>query len=129
MKWLKVLSVIAILAAMFFAWDRLRYPEFLSLTERLKANVVWENIGKDGIRCVKLKSDKKRYLAAVNQLELRDMSSYPEYDKYPANCSTADWWNVKFPTEAQNYRRGKSGSPRILTAFINGYLYYAYEVR
>lgn len=118
--------VVLVISGQLYNW---RIPTFLSIPERFKAEVVWEGHGNDGIRCVKLLTNEARYLSAVSQLQLESISGHTNWDNAPANCTTVQWWNISFPSMAQHYRQSDNGSERVLTAFINGYLYYVYEIR
>jgi hypothetical protein len=130
MNLLKALAILGVASACFVVWDHFRYPKFLSFPERLKADIVWENAGLDGIRCVKLKTTKERYSAAVEELGLSPEIDYPAfYKKFSANCIKVEWWDVHFPQDAQHFWLPDEGmGTRIHTAYINSYLYYAYEI-
>jgi len=126
----KIVLIFGFVIVTFSVWEHYRYPKFLSFSERLSANIVWESAGLDGIRCVKVKISKDRYALAVKELKLSSASDYPKfYKKYPANCVSADWWNINFPENSQHYWLPSEGmGTRIHTAYINGYMYYAYEI-
>ena len=118
--------VVFVILGKLYNW---RMPTFLSIPERFNAEVAWESYGRDGIRCVKLLTNEARYLSAVSQLQLENISGYPKWDNAPANCTAVQWWNINFPSMAQHYRLSDNGSERVLTAYSNGYLYYVYEIR
>jgi len=126
----KAVLIFGFVILTFSVWEHYKYPKFLSLTERLNANITWESSGLDGIRCVKVKISKKRYALAVNELKLSSASDYPQfYKQYPANCVSVDWWNINFPENSQHYWLSPEDmKTRIHTAYINGYMYYSYEV-
>ena len=134
MGWLvklgKTLLFISVVFIGLAIWNKYKSPKFLSLSERYKAKIVWQPLGFDSIRCVKLKVTRKRYNSVIQELNLLPAIEYPKfYGKFPSNCKNIDWWNVDFPSNAHHFWLPEDGmDTRIHTAHINGYLYYTFEI-
>jgi hypothetical protein len=126
----KIVLILGFIIVSFSVWEHYRFTKFLNFSERLSANITCESSGLDNICCVKLKTSKERYAFIVKDLKLSSASDYPKfYKEYPANCISVDWWNINFPEKSQHYWLPTKGMKnRTHTAYINGYMYYAYEV-
>ncbi len=127
---IRFLAVIATVIVCINVWDHYRHPKFLSFLERLRANIIWESHGLDGIRCVKLKVEKERYFSAIENLNLSPSKDYPDFAiKIKANCYKVDWWDVDFPHDSQHFWMPSEGmGERVHTAYVGNYLYYSYEI-
>jgi len=109
--------------------ERAKYPSFLSPEDRKVTLSIYESRGFDGIRCVKLPYSNKKYKNVITKLQLKGIIKHPSHETHEANCTSVKWWDINFPKDANNFKIEDNGNIRILTAFKNGYIYYAYELR
>lgn len=113
---------------MFVAWNTMAPRLWLPASKWLKVQDHREEIGLDGIYCMKVQLDDDEFRTAIVKRKLIGMESYPSYDTSPPNCQV-DWWDIDFPAEAQVYRIYDDGSLRELAAYRNGFYYFVGEVR
>ena len=129
-KALIVLALILLSFVFIKVYDSsVEYPSFIASEDKKGALSIWESLGFDGIRCVKLKYTQTKYNKAVTELGLNGMENYPLHETFQANCKTVEWWDIDLPNEANNFKIIKNGNVRVLTSFKGGYMYYVYEIR